>query len=145
MPVVNITSPSGQRNWICDPKAAPQVEEAYRRVRGITGLKKAEQEAMVIDFGGAVLAGEEDITVEAGGIKIVMPVSQFEDVLDILKTRKESTAMPGAIRSFGGWMGYHYVIAVETRQALVAEMERIWPEVKPKAEAEVERWKTLRK
>ena len=140
MKLVNITSPSGSKNWVCDPKVAGAVEEAYLRVRGVSGLQKAEQECMVVDFGGAALVGEKDITVEAGGIKVVVPVSQFEELMELLRNQKPSTAVPGAIQSFGGWMGYRYIMALETRDALVQEMDRLWPEVEPLAKAEVERW-----
>jgi hypothetical protein len=143
MNLVNITSPSGGRNWICDPKIAAGVEAAYLKVRGIMGLQKVEQECMVVDFGGMVLQGEKDVTIEAGGIKVVVPVSQFEDLLGTLRSRKASTAVPGAIASFGGWMGYRYIMALETRDALVQEMERMWPEVELEAKAEADRWKNL--
>lgn len=140
--IVNITSPSGGRNWVCDPKSVAAVDEGYRRARGITGLKRTEQACMVIDAGGAVLVGEEDIQVEAGGIKIQTPVSQFEDVWLALRDSKESKMFPGSIK-IGGWMDYYFVIALETRDALVKEMERMWPEVEPKAQAEMDHWKNI--
>lgn len=140
--VVNITSPSGGRNWVCDPKSVAAVDEGYRLHRGITGLKRAEQACMVIDAGGAILVGEEDIKVEAGGVDIQTPVSQFEDVLVALRDSKESKMFPGSIK-IGGWMGYYFVIALETRDLLVKEMERMKPEVEPKAQYERDRWKGL--
>lgn len=142
--VINITSPSGGRNWVCDPKSVAAVDEGYRIHRGITGLRRAEQECMVIDAGGAILVGEEDIKVEAGGIKIQTPVSQFEDVLVALRDSKESKMFPGSIK-IGGWMDYYFVIALETRDLLVKEMERMKPEVEPKIQYERDRWKGLYK
>lgn len=145
MNLINITSPSGSKNWVCDPKVADGVLEAYRRVRGVTDLEKAEQECMVVDFGGSVLQGEKDVTIQAGGIKVAVPVSQFEELLETLRTRKPSTAVPGAITSFGGWMGFRYILALETRDLLVQEMDRMLPEVKPLIEEELARWKGLSK
>ena len=142
--VINISSPSGRRNWVCDPKSVAAVDEGYRIHRGITGLKRMEQACMVIDAGGAVLVGEEDIAVEAGGIKIQTPVSQFEDVLVALRDSKESKMFPGSIK-IGGWMDYYFVIALETRDLLVKEMERMRPEVEPKIQYELGRWKGLNK
>lgn len=142
--IINIASPSGGRNWVCDPKSVAAVDEGYRTHRGITGLRRREQACMVIDAGGAILVGEEDIVVEAGGIKIQTPVSQFEDVLMALRDSKESKMFPGSIK-IGGWMGYYFVIALETRDLLVKEMERMKPEVEPKARYERDRWKGLHK
>ena len=142
--VVNITSPSGGRNWVCDPKSVAAVDEGYRIHRGITGLKRAEQECMVIDGGGAVLVGEEDVRIEAGGIKIQTPVSQFEDVFEALRNSKESKMFPGSIK-IGGWMDYYFVIALETRDLLVKEMERMRSGVEPKIQYERDRWKGLHK
>lgn len=139
---IRITTPSG-RFFICDEKGAAALDRCYEKHRGVTNLKRDPQEWIVVDFGGAVLEGEEQVKIEVPDLKLTVPVGQFEDLLNTLERRQESKIAPGTIW-FGGWMDFYYVIGVETRRSVVKEMQRLLPEVKPKIEAEKKRWENLK-
>lgn len=138
MKAIYVASPSRKKAFFCDEAGARAIVEAYRRDRGVQELAQEPlEDGIRFDSGGAMRIGEEDVEFEANGIKFCTRVTQFVFALYLAKNAKVQEKYSGCI-TFGGWMGTYYIFSVETRNAIVTEMERLWPSVERKALAEDE-------
>jgi hypothetical protein len=136
MKAIHVASPSGQKDFFCDEVGARAIVEAYRRDRGVQDLcQEPLEDGIRFDGGGAMRMGEEDVGFEINGIRFHTTVTQFAFALEAAKKAQIQEKYSGCV-VFGGWMGFYYILSVQTRDALVTEMERLWPSVEHKALAE---------
>ncbi len=112
----------------------------YKAARNVD-LTIVPQDLIVFDGGGACMVGEEQIRFEASGLKCETPVSQVPFLLDALERSKPYKGENCIV--FGGWMGWFYILSFPARDALVAELKRIAPEVRVKAEEQERKVKEM--
>jgi hypothetical protein len=80
----------------------------------------SEHKQIWIDGGGMIQMGELRVYVTIDGAEYGCFARQLPYLLDTLVGLGPSTQIPGALRSFGGWV-HSYVITPETRNVLVRE------------------------
>lgn len=126
------TSPSGQKDFMGDLEGVQMIAARYKAARNVD-LQIVSQECIVFDGGGACMVGEPDVEFSAAGLSCKAPISQVPFLLEALEHAKPYKDTNSIV--FGGWMGFFYVISLQARDALVAELKKLEPGIREKAEA----------